>query len=124
MYGNNVSFSIDAEAVEALAKAMGQNYLPTPQVAIPMDFPAPEGPFDLPWHDTVHRCSFCGKWSHAKRKPYSHKSWTTIPAVGKLAQNLGKNVVESEWGGWRITNCGPFVTYHASLIEEPPHLDG
>ena len=41
------------------------------------------------------RCSVCGKWSHAKRKPKKHDRWT---------------VVDSEGG---FIECGPFETWEA-----------
>jgi len=39
------------------------------------------------------RCSVCGKWSHAKRKPKKHEVW------------------DHQEGDW--ADCGPFETWEA-----------
>lgn len=73
------------------------------------------------------RCSTCGKWSHAKRRPKGHARW--IPASDKAPEYEPVEKVlsyepgsvydhltgESDPGGWMV-ECGPFEEWHAERV--------
>jgi hypothetical protein len=64
---------------------------------------------------TMWRCATCGKWSHAKRKPYRHRRYVVTGT---------KTVAEQEWdtGAWYDAEvpdgdfqpCGPFEQWTAT----------
>jgi hypothetical protein len=70
----------------------------------------------------IYRCSKCGKWSHAQRKPKAHQR-----LIRDEGQETPPNVVEaleptydhmngfSDDGGWYVA-CGPFDTYEAVKV--------
>jgi len=67
----------------------------------------------------VYRCTGCGKWSHAKKKPTKHERFIREDqprplksiVLGKTNTEYGfEGEVISE-GGWTV-ECGPFETLH------------
>ena len=50
----------------------------------------------------VWRCVACGKWSHAKRMPRSHKRYVGGGSYGE--------------GEAQFVDCGPFQSYVASPL--------
>lgn len=73
--------------------------------------------------EKLWRCTECGKWSHAKRKPSRHERRvnddlgtdepeTVIRAVEGWDPETGPELV-----GW-IVPCGPFEAWVASPVDE------
>lgn len=61
----------------------------------------------------LYCCSVCGKWSHAQKKPVSHKAWVK---PGNMRYDPAKNEneysdEEAHWG--HFVDCGPFETWIA-----------
>jgi hypothetical protein len=95
----------------------------------------------------VHRCTVCGKWSHAKRRPPHHKRFIVNPdepvqlegtartaaTAAEIASDLELTVyetIEPTWAGdprveedpggvW--VYCGPFATYAATREDANAH---
>jgi hypothetical protein len=57
-------------------------------------------------HAVLWRCRECGKWSHAKRDPITHKRWHHGEGKPKYA-------------GWFVW-CGPFDRWTASHDDPAP----
>lgn len=79
---------------------------------------------------TLYRCSVCGTWSHANRKPKFHRAFVRNDD-GELAERIPRpygpdDLIEfvdassypyegDDPGGWRF-RCGPFDTYEARKV--------
>ena len=70
------------------------------------------------------RCTCCGKWSHAQKRPKVHQRW--ISAWDKPAEYEPTEMVISfdpgmsfeshdDPGGWMV-ECGPFEEWHAERV--------
>lgn len=70
----------------------------------------------------VWRCSVCGKWSHARKRPRSHQRMV----AAEQGRPVDLEVIEevASWstpegqtihGGW-LVRCGPFDTYEARRL--------
>lgn len=72
------------------------------------------------------RCSACGKWSHAQRKPKHHQRWVsgsthTEPPVGATVTQEVEPIYDhlngfTSDGGWFV-ECGPFEEWRAERVE-------
>ena len=69
------------------------------------------------------RCSTCGKWSHAERRPSSHQRWipreSGLPqgsvVVGEVEPYGTSHEEPGDDGGWMV-RCGPFAEWHARQV--------
>ncbi|PZG12945.1 hypothetical protein C1I95_24690 [Micromonospora craterilacus] len=76
-----------------------------------------------PTAETLWRCTACGKWSHAKRRPKQHKRYVVTGTKTVPYQ-------EAETGAWvdeevpdgDFQPCGPFVRWEARRMESPPRV--
>lgn len=70
----------------------------------------------------IHRCINCGKWSHAKKAPKTHKGWVKEGHPG-FNKKKGIGATYDPYGyevqpdGHEIT-CGPFITYFAATLRD------
>ena len=60
------------------------------------------------------RCAQCGKWSHAKRMPKTHRRWVDEePEDESTVTNYEPG---DEWAErWEVA-CGPFTHYRATEV--------
>lgn len=70
--------------------------------------------------ETLWRCSSCGKWSHAKRRPQRHERSLGLHQP-RDADVVSRTAEEREYetGSYEILTwvwCGPFVEYRAELV--------
>lgn len=74
-----------------------------------------------PCCDLIYRCTACGKWSHAKRKPKHHQRFISAddfdgpgdwPVLSVAEGFTDYTSGEGTSGGWWIA-CGPFETWEA-----------
>lgn len=74
----------------------------------------------------IYRCSVCGRWSHAKKRPASHKRTIQrtddvqeppegLEAIEEVPGWVSGDGEHSDDGGW-IVKCGPFDIYEAKRI--------
>ena len=67
--------------------------------------------------ETLWRCTTCGKWSHARRRPKSHQAHTLSGLDSRpLLYDLGYTY-EGDFLGYMV-KCGPFQRWQAVLVEE------
>lgn len=76
--------------------------------------------------EQMWRCTGCGKWSHARRRPTSHRRW--VSGAEHTKPPAGATVVErveptydhlngfTSDGGWFVT-CGPFERWLAQRTD-------
>lgn len=60
--------------------------------------------------ELAYKCTTCGKWAHAKRKPKYHQRYTgeePLDSETIIEYDPGDPTTD---GGW-IVRCGPFDTY-------------
>ncbi|MEU8186039.1 hypothetical protein [Micromonospora carbonacea] len=71
---------------------------------------------------TLWRCTKCGKWSHAKRRPSSHKRWvqTGTETVTEMESWDTGALVEVEVPTGEVQKCGPFRAWSAAPLETTP----
>jgi hypothetical protein len=62
----------------------------------------------------MYRCSTCGKWSHAKRQPKSHKRWVREGEPGYQAELAEPQAWDDESAAGHLIDCGPFVPHIAT----------
>lgn len=71
----------------------------------------------------IFRCSKCGKWSHAKKKPTKHGRWVTEGDPEYRSALLEPGAYDHMNGfvepPGHLVDCGPFVPYIAH--PESPH---
>lgn len=75
-----------------------------------------------PQNGVAWRCSTCGKWSHAQRRPKWHRRWTQEePPEGTVviehlepSYDHYSNYEPDYW----IVQCGPFEKYLLMKYEE------
>ena len=70
---------------------------------------------------TLWRCSSCGKWSHAKRRPKTHEVWSSnFPLIGAFV-SIGavkdEDVEYEEPRPGAFVPCGPFEKWEAWKVE-------
>jgi hypothetical protein len=67
----------------------------------------------------MYRCSTCGKWSHAQRRPKSHRRFVRDEGQGEPSGAVeyveGEPLVDDP-GGWMVV-CGPFEPFQAVKVE-------
>lgn len=71
--------------------------------------------------EKLYRCSHCGKWSHAQRKPKHHERWVPDNLQGDEPDPVtviryepgGVKPEDDFTGGWYV-RCGPFDTWTAT----------
>lgn len=65
------------------------------------------------------RCTQCGKWSHAKRKPKTHRRWVDEePEDESTVTDYDDGFVPPDGDyaeRWEIA-CGPFAHYRATEV--------
>jgi hypothetical protein len=71
---------------------------------------------------TLWRCSQCGKWSHAKRRPKHHERAVYDEPVDSVrVLRVEPSVFEMDTGAPSfILACGPFDEYRAEAVGETP----
>lgn len=70
----------------------------------------------------LFRCSVCGKWSHAQKKPKTHQRWV-VEGSKEFNKSLGEGPVYDYQGSLlksdgHFVTCGPFDTYIAFTESE------
>ncbi|WBB94226.1 hypothetical protein [Verrucosispora sp. WMMC514] len=72
---------------------------------------------------TLWRCTVCGKWSHAQRRPKTHERYvvTGTEIVTEMESwDTGAYIdIEVPAGGFQP--CGPFARWEARRVEESPN---
>jgi hypothetical protein len=62
----------------------------------------------------MYRCTTCGKWSHAKRQPRSHKRWVREDEPGYDPERALSQAWYDDSPSGHLVDCGPFVPYVAT----------
>jgi hypothetical protein len=67
--------------------------------------------------ERMWRCTACGKWSHAVRRPKYHRvTVVDEPAEGTALEYLAASLDPDDQDAW-VVPCGPFVRYEARRAE-------
>lgn len=61
----------------------------------------------------VWRCSRCGKWSHAKRRPRQHERRVELPAAGDVVLATDHGLDPDDGPRPYVIACGPFERWVA-----------
>ena len=68
--------------------------------------------------ETLWRCSSCGKWSHAKRKPSSHERMVwDIPFGAVVSRTVDGQDEDGGPATLTFIDCGPFEKWEAWKVE-------
>lgn len=64
----------------------------------------------------MFRCTTCGRWSHAKDRPYRHWRWVR-PGEDGYDQTEASKLQEPGVPEGHPVKCGPFITYYATTAQ-------